>query len=175
MMDPTKPIGTTSIFLNDLIAHIRLPLKGPTRDGPYTTIKVTLYIHVANQQLSRSATVVRFIRFLHHRRTIKQTIDRRNRQRLLSSISVPTKRIVDKLAFLRQKLDLRHRYIRASDGVATGEVNRRTPDVVSPFDVTVLDVEDSNRRRLVTAVFGLAVVLIDDDAVEDILHLDVLE
>lgn len=54
-------------------------------------------------------------------------------------------------------------------------MNRRTSNVVSSFDVSILDVEDFNGRCFVAAIFGLAIVLIDDYAIEDVFHLDVFE
>nr|GMC70655.1 Os05g0279850 [Ipomoea batatas] len=61
------------------------------------------------------------------------------------------------------------------DGVAAGEVNRRAPDVVGALDVAEGDVGDVDGGGLVPALLAEAVVLVDDDAVAHVFHLDGVE
>lgn len=71
----------------------------------------------------------------------------------------------------RQQLDAGHGDARARDGVATREADGgAAPRVVRAPDVPVRDAGDAHRGGLVGAPAAEAVVLVDDDAVLDVLH-----
>lgn len=94
---------------------------------------------------------------------------------LHSPISIPAKWVQDVIPLRRKQLDLRERQVSAGDCVAAPEMHRRASDIVCALDVGVGDVSNIDRRGLVGAFLGEAVVLVDDDRVPNHVHVDVVE
>ena len=104
-----------------------------------------------------------------------QAVDRRLRERLHDPVRVPAEGFRETrpcaAAAGRQQLDAGHGDARARDGVAAGEADGRAgARVVRAADVPVGDAVDAHRGGLVGAPAAEAVVLVDDDAVPDVLH-----
>jgi hypothetical protein len=106
-----------------------------------------------------------------------QAVDRRLRERLHHPVRVPAvgfsePRLCAAAATAgRQQLDSGHGDARARDGVAAGEADGRAgARVVRAANVPVRDAVDAHRGGLVGAPAAEAVVLVDDDAVPDVLH-----
>lgn len=94
---------------------------------------------------------------------------------LHNPISVPAKWVQDVFPLRRKQLDLRERQVGARDCIAAPEMHRRASDIVRALDVGVQDVRNIDRRGLVGARLGKAVVLVDDDRVPNRIHVDVVE
>ena len=103
-----------------------------------------------------------------------QAVDRRLRERLHDPVRVPAEGFREPrgaAAAGRQQLDAGHGDARARDRVAAGEADgRAAARVVGAADVPVRDAVDAHRGGLVGAPAAEAVVLVDDDAVPDVLH-----
>ncbi|KAF3630568.1 hypothetical protein FXO38_07489 [Capsicum annuum] len=68
-----------------------------------------------------------------------------------------------------------HSNICAGNGVTTGKVYGHSPNVVGALDVSIRDFTQRNGGRLVLTAFFIAVVLIYDDAIEHIFHLNCIK
>lgn len=109
------------------------------------------------------------------RHAVLKTIDGGYSESLLQAISIPAERIIDEDALKGQKLHLGHGDVGAGNRVAAGEVYGGTSDVVRPLDIPEGNVGQIDCRSFISARLGEAVVLVDDDTVPDVVHLDVLE
>lgn len=107
--------------------------------------------------------------------SLLQAINGRNGQSLLNPKCIPTERIFYQLPLMWQQLYFRHCNVCAGYRVAASEVNWSVPHVVSSLDVPVQHLVHEHSWRLVPTILGQAVVLVNYDAVSNILHLYVLE
>ncbi|KAL8151294.1 hypothetical protein V2J09_021102 [Rumex salicifolius] len=104
------------------------------------------------------------------------TVDWRAQHGLLRPVCVPTEGVVDELPLRGQQLDLRHRNVGARNGVAAGEVYGGGGGcVIRSLNVLVGDTGEVDGGGLIATCLSEAVVLVYDDAVLGVVHLDVLE
>jgi hypothetical protein len=102
-----------------------------------------------------------------------QALHRRQRHRLHQPVRVPAERVRQLCcrATGRNQLDAIYGDVHARDGVAAREADGlAAPWVVRAADVPVRDADDAQGETLVSAPSAETVVLIDDDAVLDVLH-----